>query len=182
DTIQLENTVSIISQEYLLEFTSEYGIPEDLHSELPGTEDMIVDFPEGKVELEQSLFLGRREDIPHRHGLARKRPKGWDAISWFLFRRGRSSVGYKPHPFPKTTGNLIMPSRAESELLPGGRRSDNSRVIAEMDLFGLIRNPNPFKVKTGTRPRAAHEVPLLTTTASLAYDNGSGSLTLFAPA
>ncbi|GJR69936.1 hypothetical protein Tco_0016001 [Tanacetum coccineum] len=36
----------------------------------------------------------------------------------------------------------------------------------EMDLFSLIRNPNSFKVKTGTRPRAAHEVPLLTATAS----------------
>ncbi|GJT11656.1 hypothetical protein Tco_0858698, partial [Tanacetum coccineum] len=49
DTIQLENAVSTISQEYLLEFTSEYGIPEDLHPELPGPDDTIVDFSEGKV-------------------------------------------------------------------------------------------------------------------------------------
>nr|GEX43759.1 hypothetical protein [Tanacetum cinerariifolium] len=35
-----------------------------------------------------------------------------------------------------------------------------------MDLFSLIRAPNPSKVKTGTRPRAAHEVPLLTVTAN----------------
>nr|GEY36557.1 hypothetical protein [Tanacetum cinerariifolium] len=35
-----------------------------------------------------------------------------------------------------------------------------------MDLFNLIRALNPTKVKTGTRPRAAHEVPLLTVTAS----------------
>ncbi|GJZ18016.1 hypothetical protein Tco_0554139 [Tanacetum coccineum] len=35
-----------------------------------------------------------------------------------------------------------------------------------MDLFNLIKAPNPTKVKTGTRPRAAHEVPLLTATAS----------------
>nr|GEW72406.1 hypothetical protein [Tanacetum cinerariifolium] len=48
DTIQLENAVSTISQEYLLEFTSEYGIPESLHLELPGLEDPIVEFPEGK--------------------------------------------------------------------------------------------------------------------------------------
>ncbi|GKF34497.1 hypothetical protein Tco_0107697 [Tanacetum coccineum] len=94
------------------------------------------------------------------------RPKGWDAISWFLSRSGCSSVGYKPYPLLKTTGNLIMPNRAESELLPVGRRSNNSRVIAEMDLFGLIRNSNPFNVKTGTRLRAAHEVPLLTAMAS----------------
>ncbi|GKB97800.1 hypothetical protein Tco_0983937 [Tanacetum coccineum] len=34
------------------------------------------------------------------------------------------------------------------------------------DLFKLISAPNPLKVKTGVRPRAAHEVPLLTVTAS----------------
>ncbi|GJX14369.1 hypothetical protein Tco_0206127 [Tanacetum coccineum] len=48
DTIQLEDAVSTISQEYLLEFSSEYYIPENLHPELPGPGDHIVDFPEGK--------------------------------------------------------------------------------------------------------------------------------------
>nr|GEW80867.1 hypothetical protein [Tanacetum cinerariifolium] len=32
----------------------------------------------------------------------------------------------------------------------------------DMDFFNLIRASNPTKVKIGTRPRAAHEVPLLT--------------------
>ncbi|GKE38091.1 hypothetical protein Tco_1461496, partial [Tanacetum coccineum] len=36
----------------------------------------------------------------------------------------------------------------------------------DMDLFNLIRALNPTKVKIGTRPRVAHEVPLLTVTAS----------------
>ncbi|GKA59096.1 hypothetical protein Tco_0758409 [Tanacetum coccineum] len=49
DTIQLEDDVSTISQEYLLEFSSEYFIPENLHPELPGPGDHIVDFPEGKI-------------------------------------------------------------------------------------------------------------------------------------
>nr|GEX77019.1 hypothetical protein [Tanacetum cinerariifolium] len=35
-----------------------------------------------------------------------------------------------------------------------------------MDLFNLTRAPNPTKVKTGSRPRAPHEVPLLTLTAT----------------
>nr|GEV55406.1 hypothetical protein [Tanacetum cinerariifolium] len=35
-----------------------------------------------------------------------------------------------------------------------------------MDLFNLIRALNPTKVKTRSRPRAAHEVPLLTLTAN----------------
>ncbi|GJZ20162.1 hypothetical protein Tco_0556752 [Tanacetum coccineum] len=89
DTIQLDDAVSTISGEYLLEFTSEYGIPKDLRLELPGLEDTIVNFSEGKVE---------------------------------------------------------------------------------MDLFNLISAPNPTKVKTGTRPRAAHEVPLLNVTANRVID------------
>nr|GEV35813.1 F-box associated interaction domain, leucine-rich repeat domain, L domain-like protein [Tanacetum cinerariifolium] len=56
DTIQLENDVSTISHEYLLEFTSEYGIPESLHPELPGPEDPIVEFPEGKVGVYTKFF------------------------------------------------------------------------------------------------------------------------------
>nr|GEW71392.1 hypothetical protein [Tanacetum cinerariifolium] len=85
DTVQLETAISTISQEYLLEFTSEYGISENLHPELPGPGERIVDFPEGKVNI---------------------------------------------------------------------------------DLFNLIRALNPTKVNTGTRPRAAHKVPLLTVTVS----------------
>nr|GEU67330.1 reverse transcriptase domain-containing protein [Tanacetum cinerariifolium] len=41
--------VNTITHEYLLEFTSEYGIPKALRPELPGPGDRIVDFPEGKV-------------------------------------------------------------------------------------------------------------------------------------
>ncbi|GKE42690.1 hypothetical protein Tco_1469974, partial [Tanacetum coccineum] len=39
-------------------------------------------------------------------------------------------------------------------------------IDQEMDLFNLIKAPNPTKVKTETRQRTAHEVPLLTATAS----------------
>ncbi|GJU34956.1 hypothetical protein Tco_1183310 [Tanacetum coccineum] len=49
DTIQLEDAISTISEEYLSEFTSEYGIPESLHPELHGPEEPIVEFSEGKV-------------------------------------------------------------------------------------------------------------------------------------
>nr|GEY35009.1 hypothetical protein [Tanacetum cinerariifolium] len=37
--------------------------------------------------------------------------------------------------------------------------------LVEMDLFSLIRALNPTKVKTGSRPRAPHELSLLTLTA-----------------
>ncbi|GKE19615.1 hypothetical protein Tco_1427192 [Tanacetum coccineum] len=64
DTIQLEDVVSSISEEYLLEFTSEYGIPEDLHPKLPGPEDIIVDFPEGKVGVYTKFFEFANYRIP----------------------------------------------------------------------------------------------------------------------
>ncbi|GJV63583.1 hypothetical protein Tco_1474411 [Tanacetum coccineum] len=64
DTIQLETAVSTISQEYLLEFTSEYGITEDLHPELPGPGDRIVDFPEGKVGVYTKFFEFANFRIP----------------------------------------------------------------------------------------------------------------------
>nr|GEV14139.1 hypothetical protein [Tanacetum cinerariifolium] len=56
ETIQLENAISTISQEYLLEFTSGYGIPESLHPEFPGPSDPIVEFPEGKVGVYTKFF------------------------------------------------------------------------------------------------------------------------------
>ncbi|GJV95835.1 hypothetical protein Tco_1547412 [Tanacetum coccineum] len=40
----------------------------------------------------------------------------------------------------------------------------------EMDLINLINAPNPAMIKTGTRPRTAHEVPLLTVIASRQID------------
>ncbi|GJZ85403.1 hypothetical protein Tco_0650742, partial [Tanacetum coccineum] len=44
-----------------------------------------------------------------------------------------------------------------------------------MDLFNLISASNTAKVKTGTRPRAAHEVPLLTATATRVIDMEEGA-------
>ncbi|GJR42169.1 hypothetical protein Tco_1310272 [Tanacetum coccineum] len=46
------------------------------------------------------------------------------------------------------------------------------RLDTQMDLFNLISAQNPAKVKTDTRPRVAHEVPLLTVTANRVIDMG----------
>ncbi|GJR38723.1 hypothetical protein Tco_1214407 [Tanacetum coccineum] len=133
DTVQLETAVSTISQEYLLEFTSEYGITEDLHPELPGPGDRIVDFPEGKVGVYTKFFEFANFRIP---------------ISQFLF----DILGhYQIHL---------------SQLSVIGAAKVSHFEINYMDLFNLIRAPNPTKVKIDTRPRTAHEVPLLTVTAS----------------
>ncbi|GJR10724.1 hypothetical protein Tco_0793376 [Tanacetum coccineum] len=61
DTIQLEDVVSTISQEYLLEFSSEYFISENLHPELPGPGDHIVDFPEGKIGVKGLKTVQKQE-------------------------------------------------------------------------------------------------------------------------
>nr|GEY11642.1 hypothetical protein [Tanacetum cinerariifolium] len=115
-------------QEYLLKFTSEYGISKALHPELPRPEDRIVDFPEGK-----------------------------DAGREYVFPKGCENTGHTPYPNQETTRGATLLSGVKPQILP--RRRD-------IDLFNLIRAPNPTKVKTGSRPRAAHEVPLLTVTAN----------------
>ncbi|GJU15139.1 ribonuclease H-like domain-containing protein [Tanacetum coccineum] len=126
DTIQLEDVVSTISEEYLLEFTSEYGIPESLHSELPGPEEPIVEFSESKVGVYTKFFEFTNYRIP---------------ISQFLF-----------------------------DILGHYQIHLSQLSVIDMDLFNLISAPNPAKVKTETRPRVAHEVPLLTVTAIRVID------------
>nr|GEU82150.1 hypothetical protein [Tanacetum cinerariifolium] len=129
DTVQLETAVSTISQEYLLEFTSEYGISKALLLELPGPEDRIVDFPEGKARPRVDVF----------------QQEAWEKDPVMLHQA------------------LRLPKKLEQPLLLDGREGVPNY---HMDLFNLIRAPNPTKVKTGSRPRAAHEIPLLTVTAN----------------
>nr|GEW63022.1 hypothetical protein [Tanacetum cinerariifolium] len=72
-------------------------------------------------------------------------------------RRGYDNTEHTPYLNPKTTKGTTLLSRVEPQILPGRR---------DMDLFNLIRAPNPTKVKTGSLPRVGHEVPLLTVTAN----------------
>ncbi|GJR20687.1 hypothetical protein Tco_0969214 [Tanacetum coccineum] len=195
DTIQLENAVSTISQEYLLEFTSEYDIREDLHPELPGSEDTIVDFPKGKVGVYTKFFEFANYRIPisqllfdilghYQIHLSQLSVIGAAKLS-FSKRPGKNTPQCytKPLDSLKNWNNRlfwaderIFPTvvdwrtSAPNDGMPLAGPYSATDVAAldtnQMDLFGLIRNPNPFKVKTRTRPCAAHEVPLLTATAS----------------
>ncbi|GJT28103.1 hypothetical protein Tco_0908378 [Tanacetum coccineum] len=263
DTIQLEDAVSTISQEYLLEFSSEYFIPENLHPELPGPGDHIVDFPEGKIGVYTKKFEFANFRIPISQflfdilgyyqihlsqlsviGAAKvshfeincrvlniiptvnlfrvfyvpsynsgwmsfsKRPgkntpqcytkpldslKNWNnrffwvdekvfptVVAW----RTAATKDDKPHantysvvdvatldthrtPFQKQLEELLcLVGLSHNFFLHDDEYptflNDNDQ---EMDLFNLIKAPNPTKVKTGTRQRAAHEVPLMTATA-----------------
>ncbi|GJQ89427.1 hypothetical protein Tco_0000566 [Tanacetum coccineum] len=263
DTITLEQAVSTISQEYLQLFCSDYFIPESLHPELPGPEDAIVNFPEGKIGVYCKFFEFANYRIPitqflfdllgyyqihlsqlsvigtakvsqfeincrvlnviptvdlfrvfyiptHQSGWMSfaKRPgkdtpqcyvksldslKNWNNRFFWVDERvfptpmaWRSSA---PRDKKPTADNyfeadvatlnthrtsfgqqhedlLCLVGISQNYFFPEDQYPvflyDNDQV---MDLFGLIKNPNP-KVKVGTRPRAAHEVPLLQATAS----------------
>nr|GEU40743.1 transposase (putative), gypsy type [Tanacetum cinerariifolium] len=124
DIVQLKTAVSTISQDYLLEFTSEYGISEALHPELPGPGERVVDFPEGKVGVYTKFFEFANFRLPLSQFL-------FDILSYYQIHLSRLSVI-----------GVAKVSHFE---------------INYMDLFNLIHALNPTKVKTGTRPRAAHE-------------------------
>nr|GEU48196.1 hypothetical protein [Tanacetum cinerariifolium] len=147
DNVQLETAVNTITQEYLLEFTSEYVISEALRPELPGPGDRIVDFPEGKIPSRTGITASSGWTSVYSPLLWSGRPTllKRDAGEWYLFCGYCEGAGYASYPYSKTT---------------------RGATVFEMDLFGLIRAPNPTKVKTGSRPRAPYELPLLTLTAS----------------
>nr|GEX09130.1 hypothetical protein [Tanacetum cinerariifolium] len=137
DSIQLETAVNTISAEYLLDFTSEYGIPETLHPELPGSGDRIVDFPEGKVD---------ERVLP-------------TVVDW----RTNASKDRMP---ANGTYSVEAVRTLDTHRTPIQKQPEMLLCLVEIDLFSLIRAPNPTKVKFGSRPRAPHEVPLLTLTAT----------------
>ncbi|GKC75761.1 hypothetical protein Tco_1126535 [Tanacetum coccineum] len=213
DTIQLEDAVSTISQEYLLEFSSEYFIPENLHPELPGPGDHIVDFPEGKIGVYTKKIEFANFRIPisqflfdileyYQIHLSQLSVIGAAKVSHFkincrvlniipsvnLFRvdekvfptvvawRTAATKDDKPQantysvvdvatldthrsPFQKQPEELLcLVGLSRNFFLHDDEYpiflNDNDQ---EMDLFNLIKAPNPTKVKTGTRQQTAHE-------------------------
>nr|GEX73093.1 hypothetical protein [Tanacetum cinerariifolium] len=155
DTVQLETAVNTIFHEHLLEFTSEYGVPKTLHPELPGPEDRIVGFPEGKVGVYTSKRPGR--NTPQRYTKPLDSLKNWNNRFFWVDERVFPTVVDWRTNAPK--------DRMSAE---GTYSIEVVRALDthHMDLFNLIRAPNPTKVKTGSRPRAPYEVPLLTLTAT----------------
>ncbi|GKE39482.1 hypothetical protein Tco_1462887, partial [Tanacetum coccineum] len=149
DTIQLEDVVSTIFGEYLLEFTSEYGILEGLHPELPGLEETIVDFPKGAA---------KRTSAP-KDGMP---PADfYSSVDVTTLNIRRTPIQKQPEVLLCLVG-LSRNFFLRDDVYPTFLFDDDR----DMDLFNLISAPNPTKVKTGIRPRAAYEVPLLTATAN----------------
>ncbi|GJQ99624.1 gypsy type transposase [Tanacetum coccineum] len=140
--------------------TSQYGIPEDLHIELPGPEDTIVDFTEGKVGVYTKFFEFANFRIPISQFL-------FDILSYYQIHLSQLSVigAAKVSHFEINCRVLnIVPT------LPLFCVFYVPSFNSEMDMFNLISAPNPSKVKTEIQPRAAHEVPLLTATSNWVID------------
>nr|GEU90097.1 hypothetical protein [Tanacetum cinerariifolium] len=149
------------------EFTSKYGISEDMNPKLPSPEDRIVDFPEGKVGVYTKLFEFANFRIPLSQFL-------FDNLGHYqihlsqLYAIGVAKVDERVFP-------TVMDWRthAPKDEMPAANTysmSDLAVLNTHMDLFNLISAPNPSKVKTGLRPRVAHEVPLLTAIARWMID------------
>nr|GEZ53602.1 hypothetical protein [Tanacetum cinerariifolium] len=153
DSVQLETAVNTISHEYLLEFTSEYGIPEMLHPELLGPGDRIFDFPEGKVGVYTRFFEFANFRLP---------------LSQFLFdvlgkRPGKITLQCytKPLDSLKNWNNRFF--WVDERVFP---TVVDWRTNASKDGMPVNGTYSIEAVKTRSRPRAPHEVPLLTLTAS----------------
>ncbi|GJU50314.1 gypsy type transposase, partial [Tanacetum coccineum] len=188
DTIQLETAVSTISPEYLLEFTSEYGISEDLHPKFPGPEERIVDFPEGKVGVYTKFFEFVNFRLPISQFL-------FDILGHYQIHLSQLSVigaaKVDERVFPTVVDWRInalkdeMPVRGsysveDVAVLNTRRTPIQKQPEALLCIVGLSRRyflgddvyptflndddqggcfaQNPTNVRTGSRPRAAHEV------------------------
>nr|GEY33770.1 putative ribonuclease H-like domain-containing protein [Tanacetum cinerariifolium] len=190
DTVQLETAVSTISQEYLLEFMSEYGISEALLLELPGPEERIVDFPEGKVGMVDVFQQEVVENTPQCYTKPLDSLKNWNNRFFWVDKRVFPTIVDWRTSAPKDGMPAENTYSPEAMMILNTHRTSIQKqpkallclvgmshryylgdkvyptFLHDDDRGGLIRAPNPTKVKTGTHPRAAHEVPLLTVTAT----------------
>ncbi|GJV18103.1 hypothetical protein Tco_1363426 [Tanacetum coccineum] len=197
-----------------IDHASKKNKKKDLHPELPGPGDRIVDSPEGK-SLSNSLAITvryrRSQSQSFRNKL--KRPgkntsqcytkpldslKNWNnrffwvdervfptVVDWrinapkdempvegsysvedvAILNTQCTPIQKQPEPLLCFVG-LSRRYFLGDDVYPTFLYDDDR----DMDLFNLIKAPNPTKVKTGTHPRVAHEVPLLTATASRVID------------
>nr|GEV87191.1 RNA-directed DNA polymerase, eukaryota, reverse transcriptase zinc-binding domain protein [Tanacetum cinerariifolium] len=144
-------------QEYLLEFTSEYGISEALHPELPGPEDRIVDFPKEKDGMPaENTYSPEAVMILNTHRTPiQKQPK---ALLCLVGLSRRYYLRDEVHPtffHDDDRGNRIEDPAAAT---------DSSGVPSTIERSPLdFANENPSQPSTGPEDQeaAAPEVPPL---------------------
>nr|GEV51380.1 hypothetical protein [Tanacetum cinerariifolium] len=182
-------------QEDLLEFTSEYGISEALHPELPGPEDRIMDFPEGKARSRVDVFQQEAWEkyLTMLYQALRFLKKLENHFFWVDKRVFLNIVDWRTSA-PKDGMSVENMYSSEAVIMLNTHRTLIQKQLEallcllglsrryylgdevyptflhdddrDMDFFNLIHAPNPTKVKTRSRPRATHEVLLLTITAN----------------
>ncbi|GJT40868.1 hypothetical protein Tco_0940733, partial [Tanacetum coccineum] len=151
DTIQLKTAVSTTSSEYLLEFTSEYGITEELHSELPSPGDRIMDFPEGKVEERVfPIVVDWRISAP----MDKMPVAGFYSPEDVVVLNTCRNPIQKQHEALLCLVGLSRRYFLRDDVYPMFLNDDDR----EMDLFNLISALNPTKVKTGKYANAPPKV------------------------
>nr|GEW21687.1 septin and tuftelin-interacting protein 1 homolog 1 [Tanacetum cinerariifolium] len=149
----------------------------NVHPELPGREDRIVDFPEGKVGVYTSKRPGK--NTPQCYTKPLDFLKNWNNCFFWVDERVFPTVVDWQTNVPKdgmpadatysieAVRALDMhrtPIQKQPEMLL--YKANCYLLIVEMDLFNLIRAPNPTKVNTESRPRAPHKILVLTLTAT----------------
>nr|GFB60988.1 hypothetical protein [Tanacetum cinerariifolium] len=135
------------------------------HPKLPGPEDRIVDFLEGK---NKRFFWVDERVFPTIVDWHTSAPKDrmpaentYSPEAVMILNIHRTPIQSQLEALLCLVG-LSRKYYLGDEVYPTFLYDDDR----DMDLFSLIHAPNPTKVKIGTRPRTAHEVPLLTVTAS----------------
>ncbi|GJT46546.1 hypothetical protein Tco_0955261 [Tanacetum coccineum] len=153
DTVQLEIAVSTISQEYLLEFTSEYAYQRAC------TQNCLIFWVDEKVfpTVVDYRISALKDGMP-----AEDMYSVEDVV---LLNTRRTPIQKQPELLLCLVG-LSRIYFLGDDVYPIFLYDDGR----EMGLFNLISAPNPAIVKTGMRQRVAHEVPLLTATASRVID------------
>ncbi|GJR36343.1 gypsy type transposase [Tanacetum coccineum] len=143
------------------------AIIQNLYPEFLGREDRIVDFPEGKVGVYTKFFEFANYRIPISQFL-------FDILGHYQIHMSQLSIigAAKRVSAPKDGKPVEGLYSVEDVAMLNTRRTPIQKqpeallCLVDMDLLNLISAPNPAVIKTGTRSRAAHEVPLLTTTAN----------------
>ncbi|GJW60748.1 hypothetical protein Tco_0110083 [Tanacetum coccineum] len=125
-------------QPYLLKFTSEYGIPEGLHPELPGPEETIVEFSEGKVGVYTKFFEFANFRIP---------------ISQFLF----DILGHQVLFW--SLQNFRIPLYPQFSLISPMSITANSLFVTIVKLIGWISFSNKTRPGKTHPPQCSYNTP-----------------------
>nr|GEV53004.1 transposase (putative), gypsy type [Tanacetum cinerariifolium] len=167
DSVQLETAVNTISHEYQLEFTSEYGWM--CFSKSPGKNtpqcytkplDSLKNWNNRFFWVDECVFPTTVEwrTNASKDGMSASGTYSVEAVR--VLDTHRTPIQKQPEALLCLVGISRRYYLGDDVYLTFHYDDDR-----EMDLFILIRAPNPTKVKTGSCPRAPHELPLLTLTA-----------------